>query len=319
MFLSGTAGSTDLPAFEGMPTACLPQQFETRISPDFSEVTAARIVPGGVAGYDAFTDTFLVWTGMDLISFDPAAPPSPIACVLDGADLRPVTSIAPGELLAIFGPHFVGGTPAEAPGSFLTSLAGVSVSFNGLAGPLLYVSPQQINVQAPFEIAGSSQVRVALTSSQTNESDSRTLAGVASNPTAFLGGAPVPGCVLPGVVFAGGPLPLIFNADGTRNTCTNPAGRGSVVTIFLAGLGVTSPAQSTGSTNTSPGTPLNLPIKVSNGTPVTVVSATALPGSIAGVWKVDLALPQNANGALAFSLSVGSVAVRDANLTVWSR
>jgi len=46
---------------------------------------------------------------------------------------------------------------------------------NGIAAPIWYVSPQQINFQAPFEIATDAQVAVTLASSQTNESDSRTL------------------------------------------------------------------------------------------------------------------------------------------------
>src|SRR5581483_12143402 len=100
------------------------------------------------------------WTGASLIRFDPNAPLTPISCVLDAADLGAVNAIAPGELLTIFGPRLAGNTDTPAQGT--TSALGVSVDFNGIAAPLLYVSQQQVNVQTPYEIAGSAQVAVEL-------------------------------------------------------------------------------------------------------------------------------------------------------------
>jgi len=320
IYLSGLARSTDFPGMEGFPSQCLPQSYETRLSIDGSVITAARMVPGNVLAYDQATGMLLAWTGADLISFDPAAPPTPITCILDAADSQPVTSIAPGELLSIFGAHFVNGWVAPAPGSFATSLAGVTVTFNGIAGPLLYASSQQINVQAPYEIAGGAQATLALTSQEINATDSRTLPVVVRNPVAFLtpsASADLGKCgYLLDVQL--GPLPLAFNSDGSPNTCLNPAPAGSVVRIFLAGLGATAPAPVTGSVNPSPGIPLNLPITFGGGLAAAVVSAVALPGSISGVWQVDLRMPANQTGAIPVSLLVDSVPVRDTNLTIWT-
>jgi len=71
---------------------------------------------------------------------------------------------------------------------------------------------------------------MTLTSSHVNESDSRTLAVTARNPVAFLDTVtPLASvdlssnCRLDGYAYGGGPLPLAFNSDGTRNTCSNPA------------------------------------------------------------------------------------------------
>jgi uncharacterized protein (TIGR03437 family) len=322
IYLSGQAGSPDFPGLEGVPLQCMPQTFETRLSLDGSAITAARMVPGNVLAYDPATGMLLAWTGTDLISFDPAAPPTAIACILDAADLRPVTSIAPGELLSIFGAHFVNGIAGPAPGSFPASFAGVTVTLNGIASPLMYISSQQINLQAPYEISDTAQAILTLTSSQMNESDSRTLPVTASNPVAFLDTVTSPASAdcLPygGLVWEGQPLPLAFNSDGSRNTCSNPARVGSVVRLFLAGLGVTVPAPATGSINPDPGTPLNLPITFGNGLAASVVSAVALPDSISGVWQVDVRMPGE-TGAIPVSLLVDSVPVRDTNLTIWMR
>jgi uncharacterized protein (TIGR03437 family) len=322
IYLSGQAGSPDFPGLEGVPSQCMPQTFETRLSLDGSAITAARMVPGNVLAYDPATGMLLAWTGTDLIAFDPAAPPTVIACILDAADLHPVTSIAPGELLSIFGAHFVNGIAGPAPGSFPASFAGVTVTLNGIASPLMYISSQQINLQAPYEISNAAQAILTVTSSQMNESDSRTLPVTARNPVAFLDTVTSPASAdcLPygGLVWEGQPLPLAFNSDGSRNTCSNPARVGSVVRLFLAGLGMTAPAPVTGSVNPNPGTPLNLPITFGNGLAATVVSAIALPGSISGVWQVDVRMPGD-TGAIPVSLLVDSVPVRDTNLTIWTR
>jgi uncharacterized protein (TIGR03437 family) len=79
------------------------------------------------------------------------------------------------------------------------------------------------------------------------------------------------------------------------------------------------PAPVTGSVNPSPGIPLNLPITFGGGLAATVVSAVALPGSISGVWQVDVRMPANQGGAIPVSLAVDSVPVRDTNLTIWMR
>ncbi len=230
IYVSGQAGSSDLPGLEGVPSPCLnlPDTFETRLGPDGLTVAAARVIPGDVLAYNAAAGMLLAWTGADLIGFDPAAPQSPIACIVDAADLRPVNAIAPGELLSVFGAHFVNETDIPPSGSFGVSLGGVAVGFNGLAGPLLYVSPRQINVQAPYEIANDPLITLHVNSSEADISDSRTLAVVARNPAAFLDTAQL---VSPGsaacrsnYLYRGGPLPVAFNSDGSRNTCVNPAG-----------------------------------------------------------------------------------------------
>jgi uncharacterized protein (TIGR03437 family) len=324
IYLSGQAGSPDLPALQGIPLQCMPLTFETRLSLDGQTLTSTHEVPGAVLAYDAHTSALLSWTGSDLISFNPAAPPNHIACILDAADLQPVTSIAPGELLSIFGADFINGTFSQISAPFPTSISslGFAVTVNGVNSPLLYVSPQQINVQAPYEIGGASQATIVLTSALKDVSESNILSVVPRNPVAFLdtvtsrSSVDLEHCTLNGGVYSGGPLPLAFNSDGSRNTCFHPASPGSVVTIFLAGLGLTIPAPVTGAVNTAPAVPLNLPITFSESDAI-LVSATATPGSISGVWTVQIRISADDLGAVPVSLSVGSVAVRDTNLTIW--
>lgn len=329
IYIAGQANSTDLPGFNGaVPSVCAPVGFVTRMTTDGSSISATRTPQGTPLAYDSTTGMLLLFSGDDLFRFDPSEA-TPIACVLDSADLEPIAAAAPGELLSIFGRFLIGSyevnlfAPPLQPvnGLFPVTWQGVDVMANQTPAPLLYISEQQVNLQAPYEIAASLETNLTLTYSDVNGntvSDSRTLGVAASNPVAFLS--------QPSNFNQN--LPITLNADGTVNSEANPAAAGSVVTIFLDGLGVTSPQPVTGLVNTSPAAPLNLPVVVTPNCNAgfcypapAFVSASSLPGAISGVTQVQLRAPANPHpgGGLEamFSLSVGSVAVRDMNLSFW--
>ena len=327
IYLGGRASSVDLPGFDGaVPSACVPVGFVTRMTLDGTAISSSHTPPGTPLAYDPTTGTLLLAAGNDLLRFDPTQP-TPIACVLDSADLTPVMAVAPGELLTMFGRfrYFETDPFTNAPnpvnGFFQITDQGLGIVGNQTPAPLLYVSEPQINFQAPYEIAGTSQTNLTLTYSDVNGnqiSDSRTLPVAANNPVVFLS--------QPYGISQNSPLTL--NADGTANSLANPAAAQSVVTIFIDGLGLASPLPTTGLVNTSPAAPLDIPVLITPycagilcGPAPRLVSASALPGSISGVIQVQMLTPANANPSsvfrVVFSLSVGSDAVRDMNLSFW--
>jgi len=92
-------------------------------------------------------------------------------------------------------------------------------------------------------------------------------------------------------------LPLALNPGGSVNTCLNPAPAGSVVTLFLNGLGAAASPVVTASSGT-------------------VVSVSAL--QVSSVWQANIQIPANSPaGGIQMSLTAGGVPVRDANLVVW--
>jgi uncharacterized protein (TIGR03437 family) len=93
----------------------------------------------------------------------PAEPPPLIQSVVNSASLQPV--LAPGALVSIFGSNLTGPTQSTTygdTGSYPTSVASTSVTFNGVAASLLYVSPTQINAIVPFSLAGQTSLQVAV-------------------------------------------------------------------------------------------------------------------------------------------------------------
>lgn len=327
IYLAGQAGSVDLPGFDGdVPSACVPVVFVTRMTADGSAISASRTAPGNPLAYDSSNGTLLLASGNNLLRFDPSQA-TPIGCVLDAADLSPVTAVAPGELLTMFGrflyfesdPFGVAITPMN--GSFPVQSQGIGIVANQTPAPLLYVSEQQINFQLPYEIAGSPQTSVTLTYSDVNGnsvSASTMFQVAASNPVAFL--SKPANLTFPMAINS----PVVLNSDGTVNSPGNPAAANSVVTIFLDGLGLVSPLPVTGKVNPVSPTPLNVTLAVTprcDGSECfpapTFISASPLPGSISGVTQVQLRAPASAASEVIFSLTAGSTTVRDMNLSLW--
>ena len=99
---------------------------------------------------------------------------------------------------------------------------------------------------------------------------------------------------------------LAINADGTQNSCTNPAASGSVVTVFLNGLGVSSPSYPTGMVITSgvtinPAASLNPPFgsymeELESST--TFLSTATLLGSIDGIAQVQIKVSRTSSPLL---------------------
>ena len=105
-----------------------------------------------------------------------------------------------------------------------TSMDGISVTIGGVPAPLYFVRADQINAQAPYEIAGKPNVELIITNN-----------GKSSPPYKLAVGSA-------GVGF----LPTILNSDGSINSPSNPAHAGEVVIAYATGQGITIPPSQTG-------------------------------------------------------------------------
>lgn len=158
------------------------------------------------------------------VSFSPLPAGAPIAaCLLDAATLMPVSAIAPGQILSLFGVNL----PVSAPGP--------QVMFGSQPGTVLYSSPSQINVAAPFfDPLQSPSLTIQTASSAVGPG--RLLPTAASNPSLFTN-LFTTSCSAAGVQFASGPPAVARNQDGSLNSCANPAQPGSVLSVFVNGSG----------------------------------------------------------------------------------
>ena len=141
--------------------------------------------------------------------------------------------IAPGSLATLFGNNLADNTyqgpqVLDSDNHFATSVAGVSVSVNGLNAPLIYISPTQINFQVPWETALSTAVAVQVTRATVQSNVETITIASAASPSMFLndyttGVAWVTGTVSEGcpttqcAVQAGGVYQLWANGLGPKN------------------------------------------------------------------------------------------------------
>jgi len=117
-------------------------------------------------GSDSVTPTHVYIPSGGFVLTPAVAPTGPaISNVQDAASAR--TSVVPGEWVAIYGSNFGTITRTWAAADFSgnnlpTNLSGISVNFGTLPAPVFFISPNQIDVQAPAGISGTVPVTVSV-------------------------------------------------------------------------------------------------------------------------------------------------------------
>ncbi|HUA83114.1 MAG TPA: hypothetical protein VMB85_04600, partial [Bryobacteraceae bacterium] len=198
-----------------------------------------------------------------------------------------------------------------------STLAGVQVLFDGIAGTPTYVSPTQINVVVPWEIAGRTSTNVVVSyNNVASQSISEQVVSVApgiftQNATGSGQAAAVNLSPSAASVYNG---PAGQNYPGTT-TAMAPAPAGSAIALYLTGGGVTSPVGVTGSINPSAALPLanwtvgsSVVTATIGGQPATVLYAGAAPTLITGVVQINLQVPSGVSGsALPVTVTIDGV------------
>jgi uncharacterized protein (TIGR03437 family) len=208
-------------------------------------------------------------------------------------------SVAPGELVSIFGtnlgPAGTAGLTLTAQGNLATAISGVTVTFNGTPAPLAYISPTQINCVVPFEVASLSNAQVVVTYN-----------GTTSAATFVNISAAQPGIFTQ--TSSGSGAGAIMLPNYSLVTSSNPAYTGNTVIIYATGGGVTNPASITGGVAGSTLLRTAAPVSVTiGGLPATVSFAGAAPGLVEGILQVNAVVPAGvASGNLPVFFTVGN-------------
>jgi uncharacterized protein (TIGR03437 family) len=229
----------------------------------------------------------------------PAQVAGPVPTVADGATvnngsfaLHPAP-LGPGSIAAIFGGNLNDGTAVctssfGGDGKLITSLCGTSVTFDGVAAPLFFTSPGQLAVQVPYEMAGKATASVVVT-----------VNGQSSTPRTVFIDTAAPGIFTLSQDGKGAGAVLIANSDilavptgSVAGRNTRPARRGEIVTIFLTGLGVTSPALGTGVPSAGQTTATAATVTI-DGLPAQVLFSGTAPGFV-GLNQINVSVPATA-------------------------
>jgi uncharacterized protein (TIGR03437 family) len=117
-----------------------------------------------------------------------------------------------------------------------------------------------------------------------------------------------------------GETAVALNADGTLNDCTNPAVAGSVVTVFLNGVGPVKPVQPTGVITSGPVVALTPAVDANAGPSILALSTSTVAGAITGVGQVKLQLPQSLSlFPSAVTPTLAGDSFREGTILIWTR
>ncbi len=201
--------------------------------------------------------------------------------IVNAASLAGGGVVAPGELVSIFGTNLGPNTPVEATTPSLPlTLGGTTASFNQFQLPIRYASKYRVDVQVPYAlgIPGDGWFSVqygGATSNGVNRSIVTARPGLFTINRSGLGQLDA------------------TNADGTANR-DQPAARGTEITVYASGLGVTVPMLTEGQAP-----PANPPAQVYNpvtasvgGLQATVTQAFLTPDK-PGLYTVKIMIPNN--------------------------
>ncbi len=205
-----------------------------------------------------------------------------IATVVNAASFQG-GAVSPGELITLFGDSIGPLAPSSASPNmsalFPTTLAGLTLTFDGQPAPLLFGSSGQINAVVPYAVGGTTQLKLT------------TPAGAA-----FTMSLPV-FSVVPAIFTqnsSGAGQGAILNSPAfSMNSPANPASRGSTVSLYLTGAGpLTSPLNDGALAPAINPPQVQLPITVTIGGEAAPVSYQgAAPGLVAGLIQVNVRIP----------------------------
>ena len=224
----------------------------------------------------------------------PSAPDSIfISGLANGASFT--QAYAPGMALSVFGsqlaPYMAGDNIVPLP----IFMAGVEAAVNGVAAPLYYVSPGQLNLQIPYETAVNGMATLQINNN-----------GQATSQTFPVATA----------------APGIFTDQTGAIVPNGSAIRGQITTLFVTGAGSMTPHIPTGAAP-AVGTPIaNLP-QPDQTTTVTIGEVPApidfigVPAGLVGVTQINFQVPGGVGiGAQFVVVTVGGVSSAPAKLSV---
>ncbi len=285
LYIAGETGSQDLPVTSG----ALQPHFGATGAHDFIASVDFAATPSSAPGIDA--------------------PEIDGGCVVNAASYLSIVAsgypggaVAPGEIISVFGaglgPANGVGAVVDSKGRVATTLASVTLTFDGVPAPILYAQASQINAIVPFEVSGKQTTQLQLK-----------YQGASSNVATLLVTDSAPGIFTMGALGSG--QAAAFNQDGTLNSSSNPASKGSIVSVWATGLGLLDASYSDGQIVAGPLGKLVIPAVVyiyAEQPAVQYIRTSTHRDWSAGAIQLNVVVPPDAPSGPSVPIYIGSLA-----------
>jgi len=226
----------------------------------------------------------------------PAGPYFTAAGVVNAASYQN-GAVSPGEIVTIFGTQLGPEQPVffrlDEQGRLPVELAGTQVLIEGRPAPLIAVSATQVSFLVPSAASSLAALTIEV-ARQGQRSAPVTIPVRPAHPGIFT------------LSQTGTGQAAVLNEDGSVNSPGNPARRGSVISLFLTGAGLTTPPAD----ETRPA-PFEEPPRVvapvvvrAGGVRCEIEYAGLAPGQVAGLVQVNVRLPAEMPAGAAVPLQV---------------
>jgi len=255
--------------------------------------------------------------GVVHVLFGASSVPFPVVSAVVGGGLSnpPIAAASYNSIVSVFGENFVATSagvlpPGTTQQGAATIMNGVCVEMSGRRVPLFAVTPRQINLQAALvPETDAVRIEVVVNCGQPNALRSAPfdLPIAPATPEFFFflfnpdGVNPIAAVHEPSGVLVGAP-------DLISGTTFEPARPGDVVTVYLTGLGATTPLWEPGQFPAGPST-ADLPVSITiGGMDVEVLYAGVTPGFF-GLYQASFGIPSDAQaGDLPVRITAGEAA-----------
>jgi len=196
------------------------------------------------------------------------APTVPSNGVVDGAGFS--AKISGGGIGSIFGSNLAASTLSASALPLPTTLGTTSVTMNGIAAPLFFVSSGQINFQVPSALLSSATASLTVTTSG-GTSPPITVTLSSASPGIFtIGGTQ-------GAVQISNTTTFVAPVGSISGVNSRPAVAGDFITIYCSGLGTVSNPPADGAAAGSN------PLSAASGVTVTLGTGSPIPAAFAGL------------------------------------
>jgi uncharacterized protein (TIGR03437 family) len=216
-----------------------------------------------------------------------------ISSVTNGASFQP--TFAPGTALSVFGSELAPVTHSASSVPLPLSTSGVAVLVNGIAAPLYYVSPGQLNVQIPYETSANSSAVLSVNNNGHVTTQSFQVAAAA---------------------------PGIFTSSTGALVPTASAAIGQEIAFYVTGVGAVLPAIPDGAAPAASTALADLP-RPAQPTTVTIgrteatIDFIGIPAGLVGVTQINVQVPNGiSSGVQQVVVTVGGVASAPATVTI---